>query len=433
MHGYGAWDQQDPRITDDRLNVMTIDSFESGEPIATIVQWASHPETTLGFKPSPTKVSCIASEEDCDAEDRYFSGDFPSVLETRLKESRGGEVLYLNGAIGVLVATLHAPAWLVTEEHPITGDGRTVPEGATALTPNCDEKYECLSFLKTESVGNELFKAVDKLIQEAEEFDITEISISKEYFYTRMTNMGFRALFAEGGIGWQYRDNFNCDMPLSDDNCVEVEGAKIDDPLVAAFTGWQVTKGDFIKTSVVRVDFGSVGMLFMPGELPGELLIGLPDDFVTAATATYYKDPDEHAAASDYNIPGYLLALPDEEITFTVGLGTDELGYFVPLDDYRIFCSDDVVGAVAGMTCSELQGLGAIEGEKWVSGERCKAIVEGDEATLIALGAVAPVVGAVCRYGQMVGRAPGHYHETNSVGWDLVQDLWSAAERLYQD
>jgi len=59
------------------------------------------------------------------------------------------------------------------------------------------------------------------------------------------------------------------------------------------------------------VDFGNVGMLFMPGELPPELVAGLPDDFETAAPDKYYREPHLHAVGGDYQIPGHLLSLVD--------------------------------------------------------------------------------------------------------------------------
>lgn len=432
MHGYGAWDQRDPQINDDRLNVMTFDSIETGNAIAIMVQWASHPETTLGFTPAPDTVMCLASEENCDAKDRYFTGDFPGVLQTRIKESRGGELLYFNGAIGALVGPLHAPAWVVDDEHPITGDGRTIPEGAVALMQGCDDKFKCLSFLKTESIGNELYLAVDKLIKEAESFEITELTVKTETFYTRMTNLGFRVLFAQNEIGWQYRETFTCDMVLSDETCVEVQGENVDDPFLTPAFGSQIIKGDFIKTRTVRVDFGDVGMLFIPGELPAELVTGLPADFITAPHETYYSSQDKNAVGVDYKIPGYLLSLIDEEITFTVGLGMDELGYGIPVSDYRILCSD-VVEIITGLSCAELKTMGAINEEHWVSGNLCKAIIDDDEAILDELGALAPIVGQACRYGQLLDKVDGHYEETQSVGWDLVRDLWHATQKLYQD
>ena len=424
MHGYGAYDQRDPRITDDRLNVMTFNSYEDNSRIATMVQWASHPETTLGFDPDPASVSCPETEEDCNAEDRYFTADFVGVLQQRLKESDGGEVLYLNGAIGVLIATLHAPVWKVTEEHPV-GNGHDVPEGAEKLLDSCND-YECKNFLKTESVGNELYKAVASLIEEAEPYDFTEISVMTADYFTRMSNYGFSYLAANNALGWQSRTSYTCEIPFSVENCIDNGDATDADPVFGS-----VLKGDVTKTRFTRVDFGDVGMMYMPGEVPPELVIGLPDDFLSD-TGLYYLEPEYHAVGDDYVIPGYLLSLPDEQVTFTVGLGTDQLGYHVPMSDFRVFCPDNIMAALGAPSCADLYSYGAIEGENWVSGARCKALTEGDETTIGALGELAPVVGAACRYGQAIDRAPGHYHETNSLGWDLVDDMWEAAKSLYQ-
>jgi len=425
MHGYGAFDQRDPRVTDDRLNVMTFNAFDDGESIATMVQWASHPETTLGFDPDPTAVDCPTTEANCSAEDRYFTADFPGVLQQRLKASQGGEVLYLNGAIGVLIATLHAPAWKVTASHPV-GNGHDVPDGAEMLLEECTD-YECKNFLKTESIGHELFNAVTALIDEATAFEISEISVTTTNYFTRMSNFGFSYLAASGDLGWQERSSYTCEIPYSLESCVDHGFSTVPDPIFGA-----VLEGDITSTRFTRVDFGEVGMMYMPGEVPPELVIGLPENFI-GSSDDYYLNPDFHAVAEDYTIPGYLLSLPDENITFTVGLGTDQLGYHVPLSDYRIFCPDDVLEGLGAPTCSDLHSLGAIEGTNWISGARCKAVAEGDETVIAALGGLTPVVEGICRYGQALGRADEHYHETNSLGWDLVDDMWQAAQSVYAD
>lgn len=423
MHGYGAYDQRDPRITDDRLNVMTFNAFDDGESIATMVQWASHPETTLGFDPDPTAVDCPATETNCSAEDRYFTADFPGVLQQRLKESRGGEVLYLNGAIGVLIATLHAPAWKVTADHPV-GNGHDVPAGAEKLLADCAD-FECKNFLKTESIGHELFNAVTALIDQATVFEMSEISVTTAGYFTRMTNFGFSYLAAAGELGWQPRSSYTCEVPYSIDNCIDHGFSTSPDPVLGS-----VLEGEMTATRFTRVDFGDVGMMYMPGEVPPELVIGLPANF-SSASDNYYLKPEFHAVGDDYTIPGHLLSLPEEAITFTVGLGTDQLGYHVPLSDYRIFCADDVLAALGAPSCADMHAAGAIEGENWISGGRCKAVAEGDENVISQLGGLTPVVEGICRYGQALGRAEDHYHETNSLGWDLVDDMWSAAQSLY--
>jgi hypothetical protein len=70
----------------------------------------------------------------------------------------------------------------------------------------------------------------------------------------------------------------------------------------------------------------------------------------------------------------------------------------------------------------------------YVGGVTCQR--EADDPELReSLGADAAAVHAICYYGQMVGaqieRPSGHYEETNAAGWDLVDDLWHATERLF--
>ena len=75
-----------------------------------------------------------------------------------------------------------------------------------------------------------------------------------------------------------------------------------------------------------------------------------------------------------------------------------------------------------------------IESPEYIGGETCQKAAD-DTEFLESLGADGPAVQAICYYGQMVGaeiqKPSGHYEETNAAGWDLVEDLWDAAERLF--
>lgn len=260
------------------------------------------------------------------AEGRYFTGDFVSVLETRLKASRGGGIAFFNGALGVLTGPLHAPTWLIDEDHPI-GDGKTVPEGAIPLA-QCDggDPYECQSFAKSESTGTELANAVSALLEAAEPLQIESLAVRSEECFSRVTNLGFRVLIAEGELGWQPMPNYNCTgKPFTEENCMNAGDATIEDPVITPLLGYRVTKGDVLKSRIIHLDLGDVGMLFLPGEVSSELVIGLPDDFNTAPPEKY--NPDEHTVGADYIIPGYYLSLVDESITFTVGLGSDSQAF----------------------------------------------------------------------------------------------------------
>ena len=446
-HDYGSSDQRDPIITDNRLNVLSLDT-KNGEAIAVLVQWNSHPETTLNWTPTVEQVAldglCATKdwdEDDCNAEGRYFTGDYPGVLQARLKASRGGEVLYFNGALGVQIGPGSAPTWVIDEAHPI-GDGMTPPKDALPLT-ECDNEdlYLCRSFAKTESIGTELANAVTELLKKAEVLSVEEITIRDEPVFTRLTNIGFRLLLASNELGWNEPEIYKCEgKPFTEENCTDTQFMTIVDELFLKidFNSGEILEGDVVKTRLVHVDLGEVGFLFMPGELPPELVIGLPDDFNTASTEKYYNDPDDHVVGEDYIIPGYMLSLVDEPITFTIGLGTDQLGYYVPVSDYRLTCDNFIFSFLDGledMSCEALAERDSIESPQWVGGLTCQSIND-DPAALAALGDDGAAVMEVCRYGQMVGRElehpSNHYEETNTAGWDLADDLWAAAERLFK-
>ena len=442
-HGYGADDVRDPVIRNTLLNVLAVDAAESGDAIATLVQWTGHPESTLGWEPPAEAANLDEAcpikgweDGDCTAEGRYLTADYPGVVRERLQAMRGGEVLYFNGPLGSQVGPGAAPTWVVDEAHPV-GDGLTVPEGAVPLT-ECEDRdaYLCRSFAKTESIGTELANAVGVAMEQSKPVTVGELSVEVESFYTRLSNIGFRVLIADGDIGWTTPTLYNCTgKPFTDDNCVEDGGEIIDDPLLTPLFGSQIAAGDVIPSQIAHVDLGDVGILFMPGELPPELVRGLPDDFDTAPPEKYYREPHLHAVGADYQIPGHLLSLVDEEVTHTVGLGGDQIGYFVPVSDYRLKCLDLVV-LFAGSTCAELQARGTIEGEDWISGEVCQRISD-DESALEEYGDDADAVELICRYGQALGRElgepEGHYEETNAAGWDMVDDLWEAAKRMLED
>ncbi len=438
-HGYGVVDARDPIIRNTELNVLALDHADIGEPIATLVQWTSHPESTLGWSPPAQSADldtvCAIkgwTGGNCTAEGRYLTADYPGVLRERLMQSRGGEVLYFNGPLGSQIGPGAAPTWVVDEAHPV-GDGLTVPAGAEPLTV-CDDRgpYQCRNFAKTESIGHELANAVTHILSNAEQVPVTQLQVHTENFYTRLTNIGFRLLIADGDIGWQVPKLYNCtDGVLADDNCVDDGAELVDDPLLSVLLGSQIRRGDVVQTQLSHVDFGDIGMLFMPGEVPPELVKGLPQDFATAPPEKYYDAPHLHAVGANYTIPGYLLSLLDEAITLTVGLGGDQLGYFVPVSDYRLRCLDLVLPG--GSSCADLAARGVIEDIDWVSGAICKSITD-DPAALTNLGDDADAVAAICRYGQALGRELGepddHYEETNAAGWDMVDDLWTAAQRL---
>ena len=86
-----------------------------------------------------------------------------------------------------------------------------------------------------------------------------------------------------------------------------------------------------------------------------------------------------------------------------------------------MFCVADVFAGPG--TCAALNQWGYIEYPDSIAGATCKRITE-DPSQLAAYPLeVAEAIAGSCRYGQAFDEAEGHYEETNSAGWDLVEDM----------
>jgi len=439
-HRFGQTDGRDPFIVDPRLNVVQVQDAETEAAVATLVQWTSHPETTLGWDPPGDFAAVCAEQEwgvdDCSADGRYFTADYPGVLRERLQQAVGGEVLFFNGALGNQIGPGAADVWQVDDAHPV-GDGVTAPDGALPVDGATDLRTRNMA--RTEAIGEQLRVAVESLLGSAGEVVDPLPEFSQEQFFTRLTNIGFRVLLADGDLGWQVPTAYVCGpKPFTEDTCVDDGGEFVDDPLLTPLVDSQIRKGDVLRTRVSFVRLGEVGFLFMPGELPPEMVLGLPDDFTTDV-AKYYDRPELHATGAEYSIPGALLDLVPTSITFTVGLGGDELGYWVPVSEYRLRCLDLLMPVEGGYTCQRLFDEGLAVTPDAVAGEVCRQLADATPASPPSTVFIGPeqqaAVTAVCRYGQALGRELGepeeHYEETNAAGWDLVDDLWAAAQRLF--
>ena len=436
-HRFGMNDGRDPIVFDPRLNVLDLKNAENGSAIATVVQWNSHPEVTLGWDPPEVpNLAAICVEkgwdaDSCSADGRYFTADYPGVLRENLQAAGFGDILYLNGPLGNQIGPGGSDIWDVTQTHPL-GNGWNAPANAQPV-PGCED-LRCRNFARTQAVGVQLAQAVMDLVASADVITVEKVSLTAQSFYTNLTNIGFRLLIADGDLAWQDPVLYVCevDKPKTDETCVSDDGAVETDPVLTPLTDSEIRVGNVFKTRISFLDLGSVGFIFMPGEVPPELVVGLPTDFDTN-TAKYYLDgPGLHAEGVDYDFPGYLMSLVERDVLFTVGLGTEQLGYWVPVSEYRLKCLE--IALPVGVTCADLNARGIIEHPDAVGGLTCKKITD-DVAALEEYGDDAAAVAAVCRYGQALGRElgepEGHYEETNAAGWDLVDDMWDAATVLF--
>jgi hypothetical protein len=432
-HWFGMNDGTDPQIFDPTLNVLQAVDVR-GDVIATTVQWNNHPEGTLSWGPPQDVIADDCSVlgltgADCDAEGRYFTADYPGVLREDLQARYGGEVLYFNGALGVLIGPGGAHVWEVTDDHPL-GNQLVAPTGAQG--PGGGTDYTVRNFRRTAIIGEQLALAVARLLDEAVRVDAPRVSFAVEPFFTRLSNFGFRVLLvpdpATGrtSLGHNPGALYTCEpgIPASEATCTPDGGASAIDPLL----GIPARVGDHLQSAVEYVRIGPIGMMFLPGEIPGELTIGLPSAFRTTPENWYEEPPGRHAFGDDYTIPGYVSGRMDDTYRWTVGLGSDQLGYVIPISNYRILCVADLVAGPGA--CASLYAAGAIEFPDAVAGTTCKAVT--DDPSLLANypEPARTAVAASCRYGQALGEAEGHYEETNSAGWDVAQDMMDAVAAL---
>jgi hypothetical protein len=434
-HWFGAHDGIDPIVYDPTMNVLQATRRGTNEVIATIVQWNNHPETTLNqrFQAPPADCAALAGlGESCETKGRYFTSDFTGVLAQTIERRFGGEVLYLNGAIGDLTGPGGTQVWEVGTEHPL-GDQVHAPAGAVA--PGGGNDYKVRNFRRAVIIGEQAAVAALRILEHAEPVRLGRVSYVEDSFYTRLTNIGFRYLLAPdgsgrpSGLGHNLPELYTCPVTGKNDATCSPDGhATVADPVI----GGPVRVGDHLRSSVGYLRIGpDVAMVALPAEVAGELVMGLPAGF-RENPQLWYEEPELHVSPEDFHIPGYVRARVPERFMFTIGLGNDELGYAKSITDYRIGC---VAGPSA---CTMLYTIGAIEFPDGVAATTCKRLVEDPAAVGELAGRYPPAqapqivqgVVASCTYGQAAAEADGHYPETNSVGWDLAEDMLAAVGRL---
>lgn len=434
VHYFGGSDLAGLRVFDPTLGVLQARASD-GRVIATLVNWSNHPESTLNWSPPRDRIAAACrtlgwNDPACDAQGRYLTADYPGALARWLGRRLGGEVLYVNGAIGAMASPLDVPAWEVSERTPL-GDGYTPPPNAVP-PGSVGRDFTTRNFRKAILVGEQLGVAVERVLRDAKPLAPTHLEVRHQPFFTRMTNIGFRKLAVvdaatgRSGLGFMPGELYTCPATGAKTaaTCEDDGRAVEEDPVVGA-----IRKGDHTRSAVSLLRLGDLTLAFLPGEVAGELVIGLPRGI--KATPERWADEQSalHTPPAEMTTPGYVKRMLPGTWRWAVGLGNDELGYVLPIDDYRVLCVADKLAGTGA--CARLHAAGVIEFPDAISGARCKAITDDPTVlTSVPEGASRDAVMASCRYGQAMGRAQGHYEETNSAGWDVAGDMMAAVAAL---
>lgn len=443
---YGLGDIRDPRLQD--ANVRTIRAVsdkDAGRVVVSLTQWGMHPEVTLGYSPPIDPLDCqelLRNKEDCSAQGRFFSHDYPGWFSRQLAALQGGgHALFFNGAIGAQIGN-HAPVWTPTDEHPL-GDGREPPPGAPRVP---------VSFYLAYLIGTGLANFTGQIKAHPQPVAYQPFEHRRADFWVRFTNFFFKVGGVPtllGGVpsrrgtrplflGDTLRPSWICD-PVEAPSALTCRSDDFDfryDPT----TNLPYRLGNYLRSEVQYLRLGPVQFITAPLELPPELATGLPADFDTPqGVLRYYNNPELHATGSRFELPGVVFQtipqLPGDSLQFLIGLCGDELGYSVELPDIRLVCSGDED------ECRRLYQAGAMNysepGSYSMAGAQCIDIMNRQEIYYRRyLDEFDPdtwrIVNNSCFFGQRPDGYPrGHYDETNSASIVLAQSYLDAVASMF--
>lgn len=150
-------DGRPPVRHDSDLILMALDGSD-GKPIATVVNWANHPET-LGSK------------------NTEITADYPHYLCERLESRRGGIGVLWNGAVG----------------------GMQSPLGSKVKDPETGAESKDATFRKAEVIGNRVADLAAGALAGAKPAPIDKLEFRESLVRIPMTNPGFQ-MAAKAGI-----------------------------------------------------------------------------------------------------------------------------------------------------------------------------------------------------------------------------------------
>lgn len=286
-------DTRDPYIVDSRLGVAHFEG-DDGEPLATLVSWANHPET-LG-----SNNNLITS----DFVHAVRAGVERGVTwESRSADGLGGTTIFLNGALGGMMTPLR-----IDVEDP---DGR-IHRGGTW------EKADALGLIVAEI-------ALDAVRSPSADVDPDPALGFRAHSYeVPIDNIGFQTMFL-AGVFDRPLTGYDPDEPLSDANRPSV------------------------RTQASVLEIGPVQLATVPGELLPELLLGGYDGSLLDAPVPLVRpdnpNPPDLALAPP---PPYLIDAYTLPHRWLVGLGNDELGYLIPTYDFVLNDRSPYLSRAAG-------------------------------------------------------------------------------------
>ena len=269
-------DQRDPIILDDRLAALRFRSIRSDRVIATVVNWASHPEQVI----NGTAVSAD------------YVGAWRADQEVRHERT---VTVFFQGPLGGQVGSNN-----IGFSH----------EGVAY-----DACGDC-SFEKAGALGRILSELTEETLREAPRQANPSLSFAVESIRLPLENIGFQMAFQAS---------------LIDRDLIDAKG----ETLPHDFDATQIQP--YLESEMVYLTIGDVSMLSVPGELHPELAVGGYDGSSTSGGAAGLWSDDNEGVEDLTLAPGppYLRDLLDTRVTMILAVTQDFLGYIMPAFNFQ--------------------------------------------------------------------------------------------------
>lgn len=280
-----------PWFFDDELRVMGLANAETGEQVATLVNWGTHVESLEGDN------TCVSS-------------DFTHSLREVVEEALGGIAVYAPADQGAVEIVGDSGTRVWRRE---VFDGEVFP-----VDPETGKPLE-FSLARTRAIGRVVGKAALAALEGgAPDPTATYLELSYKDIYIPLTNQLFRLA---GILGVLDMDLYVADR-------------------------WKAGPflGNSVKTTVYAFRIGEGSFTTAPGELFPEINFGLGEhhraDFAATATGRPFEPCIRDAQPGTYK--------------FLIGYTPDLLGYIVPSYDFYIYGLPAVSGVGIGAVVGEV-------------------------------------------------------------------------------
>jgi len=240
-------------------------------------------------KPIGVLVQWNNHPEALDSKNTEITADFPYYVVKHLSESQKCPVAYFTGTVGGLMTTLRLPVK--------DASGKELADG---------------TFAKSERYGQLVGQLADKALNKSVPVTLTPFDIRPRAILVPVANKLYHLAFQFGTL--------NRTMYAWDGNPTPKEFKPTKD----------IEKPVAVKTEVGYLKLGDLEVAVIPGEIYPELVLGKVQD-----------PADPGADFPDAPIEPGLYAQLKGKHRMIVGLGNDELGYFIPKrqwDDKAPFC-----------------------------------------------------------------------------------------------